>query len=63
MNVGGGSHVTEDGEEYSTGGKWIEMVVEGDHVHIVCPLVPGFDSSDAWHHGFDSLNPTDSSFL
>lgn len=39
MNVGGGSYVDEDGEEYSNGGKWIEMLVDGDNVYIVCDLV------------------------
>lgn len=29
----------EDGEEYSSGGKWIEMLVDGDNVYIVCDLV------------------------
>ncbi|KAF8517791.1 hypothetical protein JB92DRAFT_3082520 [Gautieria morchelliformis] len=37
VNVGGGSHVADDGEEYTSGGKWIEMVVEGDHVYILEP--------------------------
>jgi hypothetical protein len=39
VNVGGGSYVDEDGEEHSNGGKWIEMIVEGDQVYIVCDLL------------------------
>jgi hypothetical protein len=66
VNVGGGSHVADDGEEYTSGGKWIEMVVEGDHVHIVCVLVPDFYLSDhlaIGPRGLISLSLTENSFL